>query len=54
MGYCIFFPVPAIIETAMEALPLLAVYLFNAGKLKKLFHALLFDNNIKEIYNEAS
>ena len=27
------FPVPAIMETTMEALPLLAIYLFNSGKL---------------------
>ena len=28
-----FFPVQAITETAMEALPLLVIYLFNSGEL---------------------
>ena len=33
MENCNFFPVPAIMETTMEALPLLAIYLFNSGKI---------------------
>ena len=32
-----FFAVPTIVETAMEALPLLIIYLFNQGRLDLVF-----------------